>query len=286
MSRVFGFILAFKEYVALTVYVAICLTLMALSRNTDMQPVRAFTTAVVGAVQSTYAWIPNPIRLARENNELRTRAVELASEVGRLRRASVENDELRRLLGIAPRKGWNLKPAEVVGKTTTFERNMMTISLGNKDSVRPGMAVVTDAGLVGRVFSTSQNFALVEMLYNSDFRAAAKIARTRIEGIIAWDGGPTMVMRNVPKALDVTMGDLVVTSEYSTFFPSEIPVGRIIKIEPEPNTLFRRISVDPTANIYRVEHVYVVMKDAELEEERLRLEEEARQEAAKALRRQ
>ena len=65
MSRVFGFILAFKEYVALTVYVAICLTLMALSRNTDMQPVRAFTTAVVGAVQSTYAWIPNPIRLAR-----------------------------------------------------------------------------------------------------------------------------------------------------------------------------------------------------------------------------
>jgi cell shape-determining protein MreC len=133
MSRVFGFILAFKEYVALTVYVAICLTLMALSRNTDMQPVRAFTTAVVGAVQSTYAWIPNPIRLARENEELRQRAIELASEVGRLRRSSVENDELRRLLGIAPRKGWQLKPAEVVGKTTTFERNMMTISLGDKD---------------------------------------------------------------------------------------------------------------------------------------------------------
>lgn len=286
MQRVIGFILAFKEYVALTIYVAISLTLMALSRNTDMQPVRAFTTAIVGAVQSTYAWIPNPIRLARENEELRTRAIELASEVGRLRRAQVENDELRKMLGIAPRKGWNLKPAEVVGKTTTFERNMMTISLGAKDGVVEGMAVVTDAGLVGRVFSTSQNFALVEMLFNSDFRAATKIARTRVEGIIAWDGGPTMVMRNVPKALDVQIGDLVVTSEYSTFFPSEIPIGKIIKVEPEPNTLFRRISVDPSANVYRVEHVYVVMKDEALERERLRLEEQARQEAAKALRRQ
>jgi rod shape-determining protein MreC len=286
MQRVFGFILAFKEYVALIVYVAICLTLMAMSRNTDMQPVRAFTTAVVGAVQSTYAWIPNPIRLSRENDELRARAIELASEVGRLRRAQVENDELRKMLGIAPRQGWMLRPAEVVGKTTTFERNMMTISLGAKDGVAEGMAVITDAGLVGRVFSTSQNFALVEMLFNSDFRAAAKIARTRVEGIVAWDGGPTMVMRNVPKALDVQIGDLVVTSEYSTFFPSEVPIGKIIKIEPEPNTLFRRISVDPTANVYRVEHVYVVMKDAALERERIELEEQARKEAEEALRNQ
>jgi rod shape-determining protein MreC len=95
-----------------------------------------------------------------------------------------------------------------------------------------------------------------------------------------------MVMRNVPKALDVTVGDLVVTSEYSTFFPSEIPIGKIIKIEPEPNTLFRRISLDPTAGIYRVEHVYVVMKDAALELERQKLEEEAKKEAAKALKRQ
>ena len=90
----------------------------------------------------------------------------------------------------------------------------------------------------------------------------------------------------MPKALDVTVGDLVVTSEYSTFFPAEIPIGKIIKIEPEPNTLFRRISLDPTANIYRVEHVYVVMKDEALEKERLRLEEEAKKEAAKALRNQ
>lgn len=283
MQRVLGFILAFKEYVALTVFVAISLTLMAMSRNTDMQPLRAFTTGIVGAIQSTYAWIPNPIRLARENEELRAHAVELASEVGRLRRAQVENDELRRMLGIRVRKGWELKPAEVVGKTTTFERNMMTISLGAKDGVSAGMAVVTDAGLVGRVYSTSQNFALVEILFNRDFRGAAKIARTRVEGIVGWDGGPNLVMRNIPKALDVQLGDLVITSEYSSFFPSEIPIGRIIRIEPEPNSLFRRVSLEPTVNVYRVEHVYVVLKDEQLERERLELEEEARKEATKQL---
>jgi rod shape-determining protein MreC len=221
------------------------------------------------------------VTLTRENRELQERNIELTSEVGRLRRANVENDELRRLLGIVPRKEWKILPSEVVGKTTTFERNMMTLDKGAKAGVVKGMAVLTDGGLVGRIYAVSDNFSLVEMLFNRDFRAAAKIARTRVEGIIAWDGGPTLVMRNVPKALDVQVGDLVVTSEYSTFFAADIPIGTIIRMEPEPNTLFRRVTVEPAVNLYRAEHCFIVMKDEALERERAALEQKAKEDAAK-----
>ncbi len=283
MQRFLDLILAFKEYVALTIFVALSLVLIALNQATDVQPLRAFTTAVVGSLQSTVSWIPNPFALARENKELRNQAIELASEVGRLRRAKVENSELRKLLGIANRPEWKLLPAEVVGKTTNFERNMVTLSRGSADGIMKDMAVVTDAGLIGKVYSTSQNFSLVEMLFNRDFRAAAKVTRTRVEGIVAWDGGPTLVMRNVPKALDVRVGDLVSTSEYSAFFPSEVPIGTILRLEPEPNSLFRRITLDPIVNLFRVEHAYVVLKDVALERERLALEQKARDDAAKQL---
>jgi len=281
MKRILDLILAFREYVALATYVAVSLVLIGISQSTDVQPLRAFTTGVVGVLQSSLSWIPNPITLSRENSELRQHAIELASEVGRLRRAKVENDELRRMLGIGARPEWKLLPTEVVGKTTNFERNMLTLSRGEADGVLKGMAVVTDAGLVGRVYSVSPHFALVEMLFNRDFRAAAKVGRTRVEGIVAWDGGPTLVMRNVPKALDVQVGDLIVTSEYSTFFPSDVPIGTVIRIEPEPNSLFRRVTLEPTVNLYRVEHAYVVLKDIQLERERLALEQRARDDAAK-----
>jgi rod shape-determining protein MreC len=277
VRRFLDILIAFKEYVALTLFVTGSLTMIAISRTSDVEPLRAFATGLVGAIQSTYAWIPNPIALRNENRELQSKSIELAAEVGRLRRAEAENTELRRMLGIAPRKDWKLVPAEVVGKTTSFQQNMITINLGSKDSIMEGMAVITDAGLVGRIYATSQNFSLVQMLYNTDLRVAAKIARTRVEGIIAWEGGPTLVMRDVPKALDVKAGDLVVSSEYSSFFPADVPIGTIGSMHPERNSLFRSVIVDPSVNFFRVEHVYVILKDASLERERLALEAKARE---------
>ncbi|MFI5202323.1 MAG: rod shape-determining protein MreC [Candidatus Kapaibacterium sp.] len=272
MRRFLDFLIAFKEYVALTAFVAASLTMIAVSRTTDVMPLRAFATGLVGAIQSTYAWIPNPIALAHENKELEAKSIELAAEVGKLRRSEVENRELRRLLGIAPHPEWKLVASEVVGKTTTFQRNMLTINLGAKDSILPGMVVVTDAGLVGRIYSTSENFALVQMLFNTDLRIAAKIARTRVEGIITWEGGPSLIMRDIPKALDVQPGDLIVTSEYSSFFPADVAIGTIDSIAPEANSLFRRVMVAPSVDFYRVEHVYVIQKDIAKERERLALE--------------
>ncbi|HZK75801.1 MAG TPA: rod shape-determining protein MreC [Candidatus Kapabacteria bacterium] len=272
MRRFLDFLIAFKEYVALTLFVAASLTMIAVSRTTDVMPLRAFATGLVGAIQSTYAWIPNPIALSRENRDLEAKSIELAAEVGRLRRSDVENRELRRLLGIGPHPDWSLVAAEVVGKTTTFQRNMLTINLGAKDSILPGMAVVTDAGLVGRIYATSENFSLVQMLFNTDLRIAAKIARTRVEGIITWEGGPSLIMRDIPKALDVQLGDLVVSSEYSSFFPADVAIGTVDSIAREANSLFRRVMVMPSVDFYRVEHVYVIRKDITKERERLALE--------------
>ncbi len=272
MRRFLDFLIAFKEYVALMFFIAASLTMIAISRTTDVMPLRAFATGLVGAIQSTYAWIPNPIALEHENKALESKSIELAAEVGRLRRAEAENRELRRLLGIAPHPDWKLQPAEVVGKTTTFERNILTIDLGATDSIVPGMAVVTDAGLVGRIYATSQHFSLVQMLFNTDLRVAAKIARTRVEGIISWEGGPSLVMRDIPKALDVQLGDLIVSSEYSSFFPADVAIGTIDSIAPDRNSLFRRVLVSPSVDFFRVEHVYVIVKDISKERERLQLE--------------
>jgi rod shape-determining protein MreC len=281
MGKFLDFFVVFKEYVALILFIAISLIMIAITRSNDVQPLRAFATAVVGTIQSTYAWIPNPVTLSRENKALQSRSIELAAEVGRLRRARAENDELRKLLGIRPRAGWNLLATEVVGKTSSAQRNMMTLDRGSNDGVAVGMAVITDAGLVGRIYAVSPGFSSVELLFNQSFRTAAKIARTRVEGIIGYEEGPVLRMFNVPKALDVQIGDLVVTSEYSTFFPAEVPVGTIIKLESEPNSLFRRVTIDPAANAYRVEHAFIVLKDPNAEREKMLLEQKAKEDALK-----
>jgi len=281
MRRLLNLFLLFKEYVVLTLLVFLSFFFMALSRSTEVQPLRAVTTILVGSLQSLYSWIPNPFTASSENEELRKHNILLSSELAQLRRAKGENEELRKLLGIKPRQGWKLLATEIVGKTSIGDRNMLTLSAGESSGIKKGMAVMTDGGLIGRVYSTSGGFTLVEGLFNRDMRVAVKIARTRVDGILGWEGGDELVVRDVPKGLDVKEGDLVVTSEYSTFFPSEVPVGVISKLEPEPNSLFRKIYLTPVAHPFRVEHCYVVLKDEALEAEKAALETKAAEELNK-----
>ena len=46
---------------------------------------------------------------------------------------------------------------------------------------------------------TSTRYAVGQLVLNKDFRASAKIQRSRVDGIIAWEGGVCMVLKNVAK---------------------------------------------------------------------------------------
>jgi len=75
------------------------------------------------------------------------------------------------------------------------------------------------------------------MIVNVDFRASTKIQRSRVDGIIAWDG-KTLLLKNVAKTQDVREGDAIITSEYSNAFPPGIKVGIVSSISEIPNSLF------------------------------------------------
>jgi rod shape-determining protein MreC len=275
MRRLINLIILFKEYVVLAALIFLSFLLMAYSRTNEIQPLRAMTTVLVGSLQTAGSWIPNPFAISRENADLRDRNILMSSEIAELRHAKGENEELRKLLALKTQPGWKVVAADIVGKTTIAERNMMTISIGESSGIQKNMPVITDAGLVGRVFATSGGFSIAEGLFNTNVRIAIKTARTHIDGIVSWEGGDELLIRNIPKLLDVQVGDLIVTSEYSTLFPSDITVGTISRIEDERNSLFRRIFVTPAANPLQVEHCYVVVKDGSAQHERDALESRA-----------
>jgi rod shape-determining protein MreC len=272
VRRLFQLIVLFKEYVVLGALVLASFLLMAISQTNEVQPLRAMATIIVGSLQSTGSWIPNPFAISRENDELRDRNILLTTELANLRKAKGENAELRKLLGLKNNPGWKVIAADVVGKTTIGERNMLTLNVGNGDNVEKGMPVITDGGLIGRIFTTSLGFSMAEGLFNRNLRIAVKVARTRTDGILSWEGGDELLVRNIPKALDVQIGDEVVTSEYSTLFPSDISVGTVIRIEPEANSFFRKVFLQPTAHPMQVEHCFVVLKDGQTEKERAALQ--------------
>ncbi|MDD8016900.1 MAG: rod shape-determining protein MreC, partial [Bacteroidota bacterium] len=131
------------------------------------------------------------------------------------------------------------------------------LDIGEKNGVHIGNPIVTGEGLVGRIVAVSSGYAIAQIILNVDFRASAKIQRTRIDGILTWDG-KTLVLKNVAKTLDVKEGDAIITSEYSNAFPPGIKMGIVSAVSDVPSSLFKKIEVTPSVNLSQTEEVFVL----------------------------
>jgi rod shape-determining protein MreC len=65
-------------------------------------------------------------------------------------------------------------------------------------------------------------------------------------------------MKKVSKSAAVTIGDTVVTSTYSANFPSNILIGTVAEIKPEPSSSFNNIKVKVATNFFSLQYVYLV----------------------------
>lgn len=210
-----------------------------------------------GTVQSGIASIPNVFELQQENKMLRESNIRLSNDVSGLKEAKLENIRLTKLLSFKESAGFGLVSAAVVNKSLIQTRNTITLNVGENDSVLVNMPVITDAGLVGRIVSTSKNYSIAQILYNKDLKVTIKVQRSRVDGILAYDGVSSLNVTNIPKNADVNVGDVIITSEYSNLFPSGIPIGTVTETGNLDN-LFKKIEISPLMNFSTMENVFVL----------------------------
>ena len=258
MQRLLQFIEEFKQYIALCFFVVLSFLLMAFGDLSQFGGLRSVVVSTIGVFQDAFSFIPNPVALKSENSSLRDLNAQLSFEVQKSRQSSIENDKLRSLLQFKTIAKLPLLPAEVVGKTIGSIRSYITINRGTRSGVAQGMAVMTDRGLVGVVASVSDNFSIVSIIKNRDIRVAARLESSRLDGVVYWEDDEILVMKNLPKTYDVQFGEIVVTSEYSTKYPPNIPIGKVTGTYNDPNSLFATLKIQSFAQFETLEQVFVV----------------------------
>lgn len=257
LHRLYDIIYAFREYVVLVVCVALSLVFLALNDTPQVKRIRTIATVVFGSVQQSVRFITDYTNLKEENALLRRINVELSDEATQLREARLENYRLRSLLGLKEKMPYRLIAGEVVGKTLQFQRNTLTLNVGRSDGVEPLMPVISDGGLVGVITDVTDDYAIVNILLNIDFRVSAKVQRSRVDGIVAWSGR-ALQLRNISKTMDVREGDVLLTSSYSNIFPEDIRIGVVSRASDQPGSLFKEVLIAPGIDFRRLEEVFVV----------------------------
>lgn len=161
--------------------------------------------------------------------------------------------------------------AKVINNTINRRNNYLTLNKGRKDGIEKDMAVITKYGIVGIVKSVSWNYSSVISILNSKSKISAKIKRNNYIGSIMWESMDyqTGVLRDIPSHAIITKGDTVITSGYSTIFPSGIPIGTILYYKTEKGESFYTIYIKFTNDFDKLNYVYVIKNIHKEEQDKL-----------------
>jgi len=247
-----------------TVFVAavsISLTLMLLGPTSQARVAWFLQHTLLAPAQIVVGWVDRGVSVYWENQKLRARVARLEMGLGQIRAERGENERLRRLLHLAERHPYELVAAHVVGRSLDRLGGSLALDKGSAEGVEANRAILTPDGLVGRVERTSRHAARVLTLLHRDCAVAARIDRSRVDGVVRWEYGdqPKLDLLYVSSQEDVKPGDAVLTSGLGGIFPEGIRIGTVERVGLEPNGLTKEIVVEPAVDFRKIEEVLIYL---------------------------
>ena len=257
----------FKEYIVLVILLIASLILLSQNNSQGIQRVRSIAFGTFASVTSVFSDIFNVGSLKNENESLRRTNAEIMLQLSKLRENTIINKELKGLLALKDSSNFPLIPATIISKSLSKSQGTVTLNAGKNQSVKIGMPVITDKGLVGIVYSTSDNYSIVRTLNNVDLKVTVKGERTRENAIMKWNGD-WLLMINVPKTYGFKKGDRIVTSEISSIVPFPLPIGLVYEVGNVEHGIFNEVKVQPFVEFSKVENVFIigVVKSKEIDD--------------------
>jgi rod shape-determining protein MreC len=219
--------------------------------------VQRATMAVIDGVRGMWSGYIALRQVETENTSLRQQLQDMQIRLQQERAEAMRTDNLRQLLELRQRANLETTAAEVIAGPASPDFKTVTIDKGSSHGLQSDMAVISPAGVVGRVILPSGRAAKVQLLIDRNAAAGALIERTRVQGVVVGVGDGTLRLQYVPGTSDVKTGDLVVTSGIDGIYPKGFVIGTIDHAERGVGE-YHEIGVRPAVDFTRLEEVLIV----------------------------
>jgi rod shape-determining protein MreC len=140
-----------------------------------MRPVETATGVVTNPIERIWHGITNYDDLEAENIALQEELDRLIGTQAAAEAAVIEGKELQALYSLPSLSGIDTEVARVVGRAANNLDQVIEIDKGSSSGIEVGMAVVNQAGLVGRVTKVSLTSARVMLVTDSRYTVAVKV---------------------------------------------------------------------------------------------------------------
>ncbi len=196
------------------------------------------------------------LRLKKRLDELEAMLIATGEEIAELHR-------LRALVQFPVDVRWRPLAARVLaGKMgPNAVLDSIILSRGYMTGARPGVPLVTNVGLVGRILRSSPHASTALLITDPGSRIAVFGQKSRAAGILKGQGmGKPLEVDFVQRDAGIQDGEILVTSGLDDKFPKGLPVARISSVAPSDYTQFMAVLATPLVDLQHLEEVLLLEK--------------------------
>jgi rod shape-determining protein MreC len=155
---------------------------------------------------------------------------------------------------------FELITVKVCNSNFNLRNNNLTLCQGENDGLQKDLGVITENGIIGIIRDISPNRARVMSILHSQSIIDCSLKKAGAHGSLVWNGKNPKILDliDIPKHINIAIGDTVETSGFSTIFPKGLLVGKVVDVQlPKGSNIFD-ISVEIFNDPAAVKHGYVI----------------------------
>jgi len=266
-----AFVASHRPFFVLTAVLLAQLLLLSfqITRNHNVRLIKIWTLAVFDPFErslkgitdsTTWAWrtYGGLWRAQQENRDLRRELATTRSQLQQVAEYAAESERLRQLLDFKAHSPYQTMAAEIIAFSPGASSNAILIDKGTDYGLTPDLAVITPAGVVGKIVSVFHNSSQVMLITDPSSGVGTMLERSRTQGVLKGAGNNLCQFDYVMNEELVSPGDAVVTSSLDQIYPKGLPVGTVLKVGD--GNIYKTIVVRPATKLDSLETVLVVLR--------------------------
>ncbi len=201
------------------------------------------------------------VGVREENERLKADILSMQARLIEAGEHRAEVKRLRTLLSLPPDRSWHPIGARVLagrmGPNSVLET--VILSRGYATGATPGIPIMTNLGLVGRILRASAHTSTALLTSDPGSRIAVLSQETRTAGILTGRGGRQLLeMRFVGRNAQIHEGELLVTSGLDGVYPKGLPVARVESVVLSDYSQFMTVLAKSLVDAEHLEEVLLL----------------------------
>ncbi|WP_018247852.1 rod shape-determining protein MreC [Orenia marismortui] len=227
-----------------------------------LKPAFVIVDRVKDFSKSTFRVVLDYQRVKEENEALKDKLDQMSYLQQQMEKIIRQNQRLRESLNFKKYIPYKIVGASVIAHSADNWSNVLIVDRGSKVGIKRKMPVVAKNGyLIGIVQQVTAHTSQILLINDSNFVTGGLVRRdeSRDLGIVKGQAQDNrLIMNNLSWDADIKIGDIIVTSGLSQYYPKGLPIGKVISVSPDNYGLTQLAMLNPFVEFDKIEEVLII----------------------------